>query len=308
MMFAGLVEDGTIGSLDDKASAYVPWWTTDPRDNRSAVTLRHLLSFTSGFGSGSPGSEGGNRTCMDDPKRDTTYDGCAEELFNTTEHRGVPGTVYSYNSFHLQLAGAVATHASGLSIQAIVEKYLVVPYGMASTTCGPEVVPQMAVCLTTTGADYERFLRATLAKSVLSPALVAESEKDYTPFLSQYYTLYGDYAFGHFLECFDSVDGFTAECADAQIHCDPGAFGFYPLIDRKNGYYMEIVAFEESKVDYPRSGIPEYLRQLVKPLVDAALAGDRGYEFAHHAKAQAGLTLADVNYIADCYLHPEHCA
>ena len=72
MMFAGLVEDGTISSLDDKASAYVPWWTKDPKDNRSAVTLRHLLSFTSGFGTGSPGNEGGNKTCMDAPNRTTT--------------------------------------------------------------------------------------------------------------------------------------------------------------------------------------------------------------------------------------------
>ena len=68
------------------------------------------------------------------------------------------------------------------------------------------------------------------------------------------------------------------------------------------------VAFENSKRDYPRSGIPEYLRLLVKPLVDAALAGSDGAEFGHHDPDQAGLTLADVNYIALCYLKPEMCA
>ena len=122
------------------------------------------------------------------------------------------------------------------------------------------------------------------------------------------YTLYGDYGFGHFLECFDSVEGFTEDCKAAMVHSDPGAFGFYPLVDRRLGYYMEIVAFEASKRDYPRSGIPEYLRLLVKPLADAAIAGEGGYDFAHHGPAQKGLTLADVNYVADCYLHPEHCA
>ena len=39
-----------------------------------------------------------------------------------------------------------------------------------------------------------------------------------------------------------------------------------------------------------------------------AIAGEGGYDFAHHGPAQKGLTLADVNYVADCYLHPEHCA
>merc|ERR1712232_643947 len=57
MMFAGLVNDGTIVSLDDQVSKYLPWWTTDPADPRSTVTFRMLLSFTSGFGGGHPGEE-----------------------------------------------------------------------------------------------------------------------------------------------------------------------------------------------------------------------------------------------------------
>ena len=65
--------------------------------------------------------------------------------------------------------------------------------------------------------------------------------------------------------------------------------------------------YEASRKTYPRSGIPEYLRLLVKPLVDAAIAGDRGDAFSHHEPAQAGLTLADINYVAGCYLHPSGC-
>lgn len=45
------------------------------------------------------------------------------------------------------------------------------------------------------------------------------------PLLQDFYTLYGDYAFGHFLMCFDSVKGFTTECEEAHCHMDPGAFG-----------------------------------------------------------------------------------
>jgi hypothetical protein len=40
MMIAGLVNDGTIESLDDLASKYLTWWTTDQNDKRSRVTLR----------------------------------------------------------------------------------------------------------------------------------------------------------------------------------------------------------------------------------------------------------------------------
>jgi len=311
MGWLGIVADNSVKSLDEPVSNYIQWWTTDKRDPRSRVTLRHLLSFTSGFGDGAPGvaaAEGS--TCMDAPSAHITYDECAKELYETSKQTGEPGTVYSYNSIHLQLAGAVALHATGLTdIQTALSRYLFEPYGMANTTCATpsETVPQVAVCLETTGADYERFLARTLSHSVLPAALVRESEKDATPFLANDYTLYGDYAFGHFLECFDSVEGFTDACKTAKIHADPGAYGFYPLIDRQKGYYLEIVAYEASRKTYPRSGIPEYLRLLVKPLVDAAIAGDRGDAFSHHEPAQAGLTLADINYVAGCYLHPSGC-
>jgi hypothetical protein len=61
MMFAGLVQDGTVKSLDDPAHMYLDWWTRDARDNRSKVTLAHLLSFTSGFGDGHPGQGANTR-------------------------------------------------------------------------------------------------------------------------------------------------------------------------------------------------------------------------------------------------------
>mmetsp|Transcript_14368 Transcript_14368/g.17151 ORF Transcript_14368/g.17151 Transcript_14368/m.17151 type:complete len:149 (-) Transcript_14368:4-450(-) len=35
MMFAGLVEDGTVKSLEDPVYKYLPWWTKDPKDKRS---------------------------------------------------------------------------------------------------------------------------------------------------------------------------------------------------------------------------------------------------------------------------------
>ena len=49
MMFASLADDGSISSLDDKVSKYLDYWTTDASDQRSQVTVRMLLDFTSGY-------------------------------------------------------------------------------------------------------------------------------------------------------------------------------------------------------------------------------------------------------------------
>lgn len=336
MMLAGAVADGTVESLDSPAHRYVPWWTADPADRRSRVTLRHLLSFTSGFGDGHPGDDaraaaapraerrrrarrtfrgaqrvGLNASCIDDAGADP--DACARTIYEDiggpmgVNMTGEPGTVYSYNSFHLQLAAAMVTRASGLTMQQVIEKYLVGPYKMSNTSC-KGTNPQLAGCFVTTGDDYANFLAGVLGYTVLPKEIVEASERDYTTFQSQYYTLYGDYGFGHFLSCFDSVEGFTEECRRARVHIDPGAFGFMPMIDRRYNYYIELVAFEASEVSYPRSGIPEYLAQLIKPIADAIIRGDNvSQSAAHSTPAFQRLAMIDVNYIADCYLHPEHC-
>ena len=64
MMFAGLVEDGSV-RLDDPIYKHLSWWTKDPKDPRSTVTFRMLLSFTSGFGDGHPGEEANTRAARE---------------------------------------------------------------------------------------------------------------------------------------------------------------------------------------------------------------------------------------------------
>lgn len=82
-----------------------------------------------------------------------------------------------------------------------------------------------------------------LRYTVLDRALIEQSERDYTSFLTGY-SLYGHYGFGHFLLCFDSDRGYTDECAEARVQADPGAFGYFPWLDRKNGYWAQVVAYE----------------------------------------------------------------
>merc|ERR1719326_1444064 len=136
--------------------------------------------------------------------------------------------------------------------------------------------PDFGGSLITTGADYEKFLSGLLTYKALKKSIIDASEEDSTPFMKDYYTLYGDYGFGHFLMCFDSVNGFTSECEEAQSHMDPGAFGFIPIIDRKYGYYVQVVAAETYPTgSYPLSGIPEYLAVAVKKHTDAIMSGER---------------------------------
>lgn len=340
MMFAGLVNDGTVASLDDPVSKYLSWWTTDPKDLRSTVTFRMLLSFTSGFGDGHPGEEANTRAARDWRKlRNMTRNPntgledrlryhvgqkaaskcnvmlgditeCAKTIYNNVRLIGQPGKVYSYNSNHLQLAAAVSVAASGLNIHQVIQKYLLKPYGMNHSRYMGRC-PDFGGSLTTTGNDYESFLAGLLSYKTLSKYIMDASEEDSTPFLSDFYTLYGDYGFGHFLMCFDSVQGMTDKCRADRCHFDPGAFGFMPIIDRKHGYYMQVVAAEIPPTgSYPLSGIPEYLAVAIKPHVDAIFNSttvDDGSQL-HHSPEFLTLSIADVNYCLHCKLHPKNCS
>jgi len=339
MLFAGLVNDGTIKSLDDPINLYLPWWTKDSSDPRSAVTFRMLLSFTSGFGDGHPGQEANSRAASEwrassgaerapatleerlameigaqEASKCNTTTGditeCAKSIYENVKLIGTPGKVYSYNSNHLQIAAAVAVETAGLGIHDVVHKYLLVPYKMSKSYYMGKC-PDFGGSLFTTGYDYENFLAGVLGRRVLSKAITDASEEDATPFMSSGYTLYGDYGFGHFLWCFDSVDGMTNKCRQEQVHADPGAFGFIPFVDRKHNYYLEVVAAEIPPTgSYPLSGIPEYLAVAIKPHVDAILAPTPPDATRHatHSPELLSLALADVNYCLNCVLHPETCS
>jgi CubicO group peptidase (beta-lactamase class C family) len=330
MMFAGLVADGTIASLDDPVHKYLKYWTSNPLDMRSEITLRHLLTFTSGFGSGDPGDDGNGRAARKwrmikygsaAPRVGNTTTACNEETGEISECArsiyeevpliGRPGHVWSYNSNHLQVAAGLAVAASGLSIEQVIHKYLFDPLNMTQSRYSGKC-PEFAAGLRTTGADYARFLRGVVSYKFPSAQIVLESEKDATPFNSDKYGLYGNYAFGHFLLCFDSVDGFTDACADARSHFDPGAFGFMPIIDRKYGYWFEVVAAEFPPTgSYPLSGIPEYLAVALKPHVEAIFSQHPPESQAHlHHTPSFGteMSIADVNYCLDCKLNPDNCS
>merc|ERR1712113_389241 len=89
---------------------------------------------------------------------------------------------------------------------------------------------------------------------------------------------FGHYAMGHWYDCMDYAAGQSAGssaampqyCIDENIPAGPGAYAYFPLLDRKRGYYFQIVCAEDSQC---RSEIPEYLRIIGKPVVDAIIEG-----------------------------------
>ena len=96
MALAGVVADGAIHSLDSLVSDYVPWWSTNKSDPRAHVTLRHLLSFTSGFGTGQPGNESDHGLPCLRWQGNISYDDCARQIHDRVEMWCWPGTCYSY--------------------------------------------------------------------------------------------------------------------------------------------------------------------------------------------------------------------
>jgi len=158
--------------------------------------------------------------------------------------------------------------------------------------------------------DYEKFLSGLLTYKQLPKSIVDASEEDGTPFMKDYYSLYGDYGFGHFLMCYDSWDGFTDACRAERCHMDPGAYGFIPIINREHGYYLQLTAGEYGSTgSYPLSGIPEYLAVALKPHVDAIMSSSppAAEEHLHYTPQFLSLGIADVNYCLDCVLHPSNC-
>ena len=162
IMISGLVNDG-IMKYDDLASKHLSWWSTDKADPRSRITLRHLLTFTSGF----------TEDVYDVPKC-SGFLSCAEAQFKASS-KGVkePGTHWAYLSVHLQMAGAMAASASGLPIQKLFAKYLYTPFNMTSTSWSDgDENPSMAAGIKTTGDDFEQMMQRLLAYSVLPKTIL----------------------------------------------------------------------------------------------------------------------------------------
>jgi CubicO group peptidase (beta-lactamase class C family) len=271
MVIMNLVEQGVM-NLDDRPQDYTPWWTSDPADARSRITLEQLLSFTAGFDT-DPGEDSCVTVAL------TTVNLCAQEFYDG----GVayePGTTFYYGPAHMQVAARMAELAAGLSYTDLVDQGLSTTLGLTQTSFRvPSATnPRASGGGRSSARDYSKVLQAILQGTFLS-GVINEMEIDRTgppvaignvpPALVENDVDFR-YSLGHWRECTQSV--WDASCDNLHISSSTGAFGWHPWIDYDNGYYGVLAVFETSiNGGSPGSASVNFALE-VQPLIVSALA------------------------------------
>jgi CubicO group peptidase (beta-lactamase class C family) len=211
----------------DSTTGQVLGWTGD----QGAITLRQLLSFTSGL---APENQ-----CTYDST--VTLDQCVAAI-SQTSLIAAPGTEFDYGSVHLDVAGRMAEVVTGKSWNELFAQEIREPLGLPAdivyyanplkmTNTGN---PLLAGGLVVSMNEYEHFLHLVYDKgaTLLAPQI----------FDTQTIEPYPNVVIGK-SPAPALRYGLTAwlECSTPQTGChqisSPGAFGFTPWIDRDAGYY-----------------------------------------------------------------------
>lgn len=271
-MIAGAVLFEVIrqGSLSlDSTTGEVLGWTGD----KANISLRHLLSFTSGMQN--------EHLCTLQP--DLTLAQCVDTIA-TTPQVAPPGTRFDYGSTHLQVAARMAEVKTGKSWDQLFRETLANPLGLP-----PEVTyftlprkaqgttnPLIAGGLRTSMNEY-----APLLALVFHRGRYAGLERG-TPelFDAQTREPYPDVVIGNSPVKdlgLDARYGLTAwlHCDTPAEGCDlissPGAFGWTPWMDREAGYYA-VLGMQLERNDEGVVGFSVDLMGDLQPLIRAALA------------------------------------
>lgn len=157
------------------------YWTTDDSNPISRITLRDLLSFTSGLNK--------EPLCLvlaDGGRVDIA--GCVQNIYNKNVDNNIePDTQFYYGSSHLQVAGLMAMMATGFSTWAEVfnnfksyyhdhevDLFPSSTYDLPNTTN-----PRLAGGMHWIATEYVDFLKAFYEGKLLSPALMTEVLQDH---------------------------------------------------------------------------------------------------------------------------------
>ena len=232
-----VVDEGKL-SLDEPIGQRLPDFT----GTAGSITLRQLLSFTSG-----QGSLRGLVDVRQDPRMSLAES--AHEIAQIPL-QDPPGTVFKYGSPALQVAGALVEQATGQTWAQLFQQRLAGPLGMTSTAWTNPLWPNIPPAevrnpnlqggAITTAEDYGRFLTMLAndglyqGRRILSAQSVAEMERAQTRGLPMAFLPSAEsgvqYALGNWCGAV-TADGVCALVAS------PGALGTYPWIDRQTGLY-----------------------------------------------------------------------
>ena len=261
-----LVEQSFL-TLDSTTGTVLGW--TGPQ---GGITLRQLLSFTSGLPREAP------CTLL----QLISLAECVEAI-SGMGLQAAPGTRYDYGSTHLHVAARMAEVVTGDSWAEIFTAQIKTPLGLGADMAwysAPRQAlgtsnPLIAGGLRTTMNEYARLLqlefnRGTYAGNrLLSDALFTAQGTEPYPGAqignSPFANVGQDFRYGlsAWLEC-------PPPASDCTVLSSPGAFGFTPWVDRDGGYYA-MIAMEISD---SQAGIVKFsvdLAQQLKPLIRAAL-------------------------------------
>lgn len=269
-LVAGLVLFDVIrrGQLSlDATTGQVLGWAAP----NGAISLRQLLSFTSGLPK--------EAACTINPL--VTLANCADSLATATPV-AAPGTQFDYGSTHLQVAAAMAEHATGQRWADLFAQALQQPLGLSEDVAyftAPRqslgrANPLVAGGLRSSMSDYHHFLAIAFHRgsygglTLGTPALFDEQGREPYPDAiignSPMPTL--RYGLASWLEC-------TTPESGCQQLASPGAFGFTPWLDRAAGYYA-ILGMELASTGAD-DGVVAFavgLQAELMPLIAAAMA------------------------------------
>ena len=263
-----LVEQNVL-ALTDHPQDHISWWTDDPSDARSQITLQQLLSFTSGFT-----SRVFTVRCAGDPE--VTLENCAQVIY-ADRFEFAPGTAYYYSNTHLHIAAVMAEHATGQPFAEIFEEQLAQPLSLKDTALlHPSIQnPRPAGGGESTATEYALFLAALLNKQFLADSfermaydyIDPQTDIAYSPLTQQGYEWH--YGFGQWRECLAAA--WEAHCDEQVIVSSPGAFGFYPYLHMDKGYFVVIAMMEPWGLFTNASGRSVEFGLDLRPIIEAAL-------------------------------------
>lgn len=264
-----LIESGRL-SQDDRPQSYLDFWSSNPSDARSAVTLDTLLGFTSGFSGGEV-----DAGCIGSIT--ISLAACVQEVHDGGL-QAPPDTSYDYGPAHLQIAAAMVQAREGRGFEAVMRDVLLTPLGLTLETRYPLLGGEntrIAGSMRSTPAEYGRILQALLAGTIVQDRAAYLADRigsrtiTYRPPATFINNIDWHYGAGFWRVCNKPV--YDAECDANPVISSPGAFGFTPWVDFGNGYWA-IIAMEEPAgvgLDPSRSGVT--LQITLQPLIEAAL-------------------------------------
>lgn len=242
-----LVEQGRM-HWDDTVADYFGGDYPNPDPAKDAITLAQLMSHTSGM-------TVVDNNCLSYPRRNMALQDCAKAILGQPL-AWQPGTVFAYGANSMQVAGAMAQRATGLSWARLVGDELTGPLRMTRTSYGinpggmPFGNPIISGGARSTLRDYANVVQMVVQGGVfdgtayLSPASIAEMQLDQThglpidadsdPYPGAFGYGYGEWR--HLVDC----NGVATRISST------GAFGTSPWVDYDHGIAAVFLAYKQN--------------------------------------------------------------